>query len=69
MRTPWYARRWSVCTGRRCAAEVLARQARGRTVAIVGHFPFIEKLRPLLKQLWVIELRPVEGEHRLRMGA
>jgi uncharacterized protein (DUF4213/DUF364 family) len=45
------------------AGEVLARRARGRSVAIVGHFPFIEKLRPLLKELWVIEQRPVEGEH------
>ena len=43
------------------AGDVLARQAQGRSVAIVGHFPFIEKLRPLLKQLWVIEQRPVEG--------
>lgn len=45
------------------AGDVLARHGRGRPVAIVGHFPFIEKLRPILGQLWVIEQRPVEGEH------
>jgi uncharacterized protein (DUF4213/DUF364 family) len=32
-------------------------------VALVGHFPFIVELRPLTKELWVIEQRPSEGEH------
>ncbi|HET6846820.1 MAG TPA: DUF364 domain-containing protein, partial [Anaerolineales bacterium] len=45
------------------AAEVLAQRGRDRTVALVGHFPFIEELRPAVGQLWVIELHPEEGEY------
>src|SRR5450756_856305 len=40
------------------AAEVLAREGRGKSVALVGHFPFIPKLRQTVKQLWVIEQQP-----------
>jgi uncharacterized protein (DUF4213/DUF364 family) len=45
------------------AAEVLARRGRDKNVALVGHFPFIPKLREQVGQLWVIEQRPSEGEH------
>jgi uncharacterized protein (DUF4213/DUF364 family) len=45
------------------AAQVLAEQGRGKNVALVGHFPFIPKLRPAVGQLWVIEQRPSEGEY------
>jgi uncharacterized protein len=45
------------------AAEVLAREGRGKSVALVGHFPFIPKLRQTVKQLWVIEQQPTEGEY------
>jgi uncharacterized protein len=51
------------------AAEVLAEHGRDRTVAIVGHFPFIEKLRPVVGQLWVIELHPIEGEYPAESAA
>jgi len=44
------------------ARDVLIEQGRGRVVALVGHFPFIPELRPLTKDLWVIERRPIEGE-------
>jgi uncharacterized protein (DUF4213/DUF364 family) len=44
------------------ARDVLIEQGRGRVVALVGHFPFISELRPLTKDLWVIERRPIEGE-------
>lgn len=40
------------------ASEVLAERGRGRNVALVGHFPFIPRLRKVAGQLWVIELRP-----------
>jgi uncharacterized protein (DUF4213/DUF364 family) len=45
------------------AGEVLADQGRGKNVALVGHFPFIPKLREQVGQLWVIEQRPSEGEY------
>jgi uncharacterized protein (DUF4213/DUF364 family) len=45
------------------AADVLAERGRGRNVALVGHFPFIPKLRQQVGQLWVIEQRPAEGEY------
>jgi uncharacterized protein len=44
------------------AAEVLAREGKGKKMAIVGHFPFIERLRPLTSALWVIEKRPHPGD-------
>jgi uncharacterized protein (DUF4213/DUF364 family) len=44
------------------AAEVLIEYGRGKKVALVGHFPFISKLRPVVGQLWVIEQHPAEGE-------
>lgn len=45
------------------AVEVLIKHGRGRNVALVGHFPFISKLRPAVGQLWVIEQRPVDGDY------
>lgn len=45
------------------ARDVLAEHGRGRAVALVGHFPFIPELRPLTKELWVIEQHPNEGEY------
>ncbi len=45
------------------AAEVLAERGRGKNVALIGHFPFISKLREAVGQLWVIEQRPAEGEY------
>jgi uncharacterized protein len=45
------------------AAEVLIEHGRGRHVAMVGHFPFIPKLRDAAEQLWVIEKCPAEGEY------
>ena len=44
------------------AFDVLARKASNRNVAIVGHFPWIPKLRRIARTLWVIEQRPQEGD-------
>lgn len=44
------------------AARVLAERGRGRDVALVGHFPFIPRLREEVGRLWVIEKRPSEGD-------
>ena len=44
------------------AADLLAEKGVGKKVAIIGHFPFISRLRQLAKELWVIEMRPQEGD-------
>lgn len=45
------------------ASDVLADRGRGKNIALVGHFPFIPKLRQAAGQLWVLEQRPAEGEY------
>lgn len=47
----------------RGAFELLAQQGQGRKVAVVGHFPFVDRLRELVGQLWVLEQRPRPGDH------
>jgi uncharacterized protein (DUF4213/DUF364 family) len=45
------------------AADWLVSHGRGRKVALVGRFPFIEELRPVVASLWVLELAPQPGEY------
>jgi len=40
------------------ASEVLRRECPGKNLAVIGHFPFITKLRDLAANLWVIEKDP-----------
>jgi uncharacterized protein (DUF4213/DUF364 family) len=51
------------------ASVVLTKEGRGKNVVVVGHFPFIPQLRPIVRQLWVIEQRPVGGEHPVEAAA
>ncbi len=44
------------------AGDLLARKGEGKMVAIVGHFPFVPRLRSVAKELWVIEREPREGD-------
>jgi uncharacterized protein (DUF4213/DUF364 family) len=44
------------------AGDLLARKGQGRRVAIVGHFPFVTRLRSVAEELWVIEQKPQEGD-------
>jgi len=44
------------------ARDLIAEEGRNRRVAIVGHFPFTPKLREVVKELWVIEKNPREGD-------
>lgn len=44
------------------AFDALAEKGRGKNIALVGHFPWIPKLREIARNLWVIEQRPREGE-------
>jgi hypothetical protein len=44
------------------AGDLIAEKGKDKRVAIVGHFPFIPKLREIAKELWVIEKNPQEGD-------
>lgn len=44
------------------AGDLIVEKGKDKKVAIVGHFPFIPKLRSVAKKLWVIEQRPQEGD-------
>lgn len=44
------------------ARELIAEHGRDKKVAIVGHFPFIPDLRKEVKELWIIEKNPTEGD-------
>jgi uncharacterized protein (DUF4213/DUF364 family) len=44
------------------AGQLIAEKGEGKKVAIIGHFPFIPRLREVAKQLWVIEKNPHEGD-------
>jgi uncharacterized protein (DUF4213/DUF364 family) len=45
------------------AVDVLVEHGRGKKVVLVGHFPFIAKLRQAVGHLWVIEQQPMEDEY------
>jgi len=51
------------------AEEVILKEGAGRRVAIVGHFPFIPRVREVAGRLWVLERRPVEGDLPAEMAA
>jgi len=40
------------------AEEVIASEGKDENVAIVGHFPFIERIKTITRNCWVIEKRP-----------
>jgi uncharacterized protein (DUF4213/DUF364 family) len=46
----------------RNAVDVLIERGSAQRVALVGHFPFIPRLRQAAGQLWVIEQNPGQGE-------
>jgi len=46
------------------AFEIILEKGQGRNVAIVGHFPWIPKLKGKTKNLWVLEQRRREGDLR-----
>jgi uncharacterized protein len=51
------------------AGEVLARHGQGKSVTLVGHFPFIPTLRQSARDLWVIEQHPTAGEYPAEAAA
>lgn len=40
------------------AADVILEKGQGKRVAIIGHFPFVPRIREKAKQFWVIEKNP-----------
>ena len=51
---------------RRCeeinAEDWLRERGKGKRVAVVGHFPFVPRLREVAETLWTLEQRPGEGD-------
>lgn len=45
------------------ASDILMDTGRGKNIAIIGHFPFIEDLKKVAGNLWVIEKRPRPGDY------
>ncbi len=44
------------------AGDLLSKKGKGKKVALIGHFPFVSQLRQVVKELWVIEQHPREGD-------
>ncbi len=44
------------------AFDILAQKGRDRNIAVVGHFPWVPKLRNIARKLWVIEQNPQEED-------
>jgi uncharacterized protein (DUF4213/DUF364 family) len=44
------------------AEEIISERATGRHVAIVGHFPFVERVRKVAGECSVLELHPGPGD-------
>lgn len=44
------------------AADIVLEHGTGKRIAIVGHFPFIERAQEAASECWVLELRPGPGD-------
>ncbi len=44
------------------AREVILEKGRGRKIAVIGHFPFVGKLKEAASEFWVIEKDPKPGD-------
>lgn len=44
------------------AADLMLEKGEGKRIAVVGHFPFLARLRKKAKELWVIEKNPREDD-------
>ena len=45
------------------AIDLLIEKADGKDMALIGHFPFVNKLEKATRNLWVIERQPQPGDH------
>jgi len=46
------------------AADLILQKGEGKRVSIVGHFPFIPRVRQQVKELWVVEKNPGENDYQ-----
>lgn len=44
------------------AQELILSRGRGKRVAVVGHFPFVERMGDEFERMWVLELDPGPGD-------
>jgi uncharacterized protein (DUF4213/DUF364 family) len=44
------------------ALDILMARGQGKNVAVVGHFPWIPKLKDVARELWVLEQRPRDDD-------
>jgi uncharacterized protein (DUF4213/DUF364 family) len=44
------------------AEKYILRHGADKNVAVIGHFPFVTRMRSMVKNLWVLELKPQEGD-------
>lgn len=44
------------------AADLILEKGAGKRIAIVGHFPFLPRVRESANELWVLEKNPREGD-------
>jgi hypothetical protein len=44
------------------AFAVIAEKGQDKNIAVIGHFPFVGKLRKRAKKLWVIEKKPIADD-------
>jgi uncharacterized protein (DUF4213/DUF364 family) len=44
------------------AFDIIAEQGKGKVIGVIGHFPFIPKLKAIADKLWVFEKRLQEGD-------
>lgn len=45
------------------ARELIIEKGKKRKIVIIGHFPFIPRLKETAEELWVIEKNPKPGDH------
>ena len=44
------------------ASAIIAREGKGKNVVVVGHFPFVEQIKAIPQNCWVIEKQPFGEE-------
>jgi uncharacterized protein (DUF4213/DUF364 family) len=45
------------------ASEVIACESKGKNLVVVGHFPFVDRIKPITRNCWVIEKRPFGDDY------